>query len=154
MLRIVIQPSHRYQALIAVHKHLGVQQTMQPVKKVLYQPGQKKGIVIARVEKRYCTSQGRKKVLYQPGQKKGIVLARIEKRYLLARVEKKTGFSSALADCQHREEVNLNNVEPFKDSAKNVNNALCMDLVGPLTLSRNKTRYILTMLDSLLSDSN
>ena len=37
-MRIVIPHSHRYQALIAVHahKHLGVQQTMQPVKKVLY----------------------------------------------------------------------------------------------------------------------
>ena len=49
--------------------------------------------------------------------------------------------------CLHREEVNLKNVEPLEDPAKNVNEVLSMDLVGPLTLSTNENKYILTLLD-------
>ena len=41
IMRIVIPPSHRYQALLSVnaHKHWGVQRTMQQVKLVFYWPG-------------------------------------------------------------------------------------------------------------------
>ena len=89
MMRIVVPPSHRYQALLAVfaHGYWRVQHTMQQVKKIFYWP---QNVHVA------------------------------------------------------REKVNLKNVEPFKECAKNINDVLC---VGPLTLSTNKNKYILTVLD-------
>ena len=51
------------------------------------------------------------------------------------------------AGCLHREEINLKQVEPFKNRAKNVNDVLCMDLVGPLTISLNENKYIFMMLE-------
>ena len=47
-------------------------------------------------------------------------------------------FVTEWAGCLHREEINLKNVEPCKESAKNVNNVLCMDLVSPIAISANK----------------
>ena len=41
----------------------------------------------------------------------------------------------------------MKNVEPLEDPAKNVNDVLSMELVGPLTLSTNENKYILTLLD-------
>jgi hypothetical protein len=101
--RIVIPPSHRYQALLAVHahEHWGVQRTMQQVRLVFYWPGWRKDTSI---------------------------------------------FVTECAGCLHREEINLKNVEPFENLAKNVNDVLCMDLVGPLTLSPEKNKYILTLM--------
>ena len=56
-------------------------------------------------------------------------------------------FVTECAGCPHREQVNLKNVLPFEDCAQNVNDVLCMDLVGPLTISSNKNKYLLTMMD-------
>ena len=56
-------------------------------------------------------------------------------------------FVTECASCLHREQTNLKDVEPYKDRAKNVNDVLCVDLVGPISLSVNKNKYILTMLD-------
>ena len=56
-------------------------------------------------------------------------------------------FLTECAGCLHREQINLKDVEPYKDRAKNVNDVLCINLVGPTTLSINKNKYILTLLD-------
>ena len=56
-------------------------------------------------------------------------------------------FVTECAGCLHREQVNLKQVLPFEDHAQNVNDVLCMDLVGPLTVLSNKNKYILTMMD-------
>ena len=45
------------------------------------------------------------------------------------------------------EKINLKDVVPHEDRAKNVNDVLCIYLVGPISLSANKNKYILTMLD-------
>ena len=36
---------------------------------------------------------------------------------------------------------------PHEDRAKNVNDVLCVDLVGPISLSANKNKYILSLMD-------
>ena len=56
-------------------------------------------------------------------------------------------FVTECAGCLHREQINLKDVVPHEDQAKNVNDVLCIDLVGPISLSANKNKYILTMLD-------
>ena len=56
-------------------------------------------------------------------------------------------FVTEIAGCLHREEINLKNVKPIEDRANNVNDVLCMDLVGPLTLFSDKNKYILTLMD-------
>ena len=103
-IRIVIPPSHRYQAMLAVHvqEHWGVQRTMQQVQKVFYWPGWRKDTSI---------------------------------------------FVTECAGCLHKEQINLKDLEPHEDLAKNVNDVLCIDLVGPISMSSNKNNYILTMLD-------
>jgi len=102
--RLVVPPSHRYQAIGAVHvkEHWGVQRTTEQVKLKFYWPGWRKDTAV------YVTEC--------PG-------------------------------CLHREQVDLKNVETFENRALNVNDVLCMDLVGPLTISSNKNKYILTLLD-------
>ena len=47
----------------------------------------------------------------------------------------------------HREEVNLKQVNPFDGRTLNVNEVVCVDLVGPITISNNKNKYILSILD-------
>ena len=47
----------------------------------------------------------------------------------------------------HREQINLKDVVPHEDRAKNVNDFLCINLVGLISLSANKNKYILTTLD-------
>ena len=59
-----------------------------------------------------------KQVFYWPGWRKDTIV-----------------FVTECAGCLHREKIYLKHVEPFEDRAKNVNDVLCMDLVGPLTLS-------------------
>ena len=49
--------------------------------------------------------------------------------------------------CLHREEVNLKLVDPHDNGSFNVNKVICIDLVGPITLSNNKNKYILSILD-------
>ena len=56
-------------------------------------------------------------------------------------------FVTECAGCLHREQINLKDVVPHEDRAKNVNDVLCIDLVGPISLFANKNKYILTMLD-------
>ena len=87
-IRVVIPPSHRYQAMLAVHvrEHWGVQRTIQQVQKVFYWPGWRNDTSI---------------------------------------------FVTECAGCLHREQINLKDVEPYEDRAKNVNDVLCIDLVGP-----------------------
>ena len=46
----------------------------------------------------------------------------------------------------HREKINLKNFEPFENLAKNVNDVLHINLVGPLTLSPEKNNYILLLM--------
>jgi len=41
----------------------------------------------------------------------------------------------------------LKNVEPHENRATNVNEVLCIDLLGPISISKNKNKYILTMFD-------
>ena len=52
---------------------------------------------------------------------------------------------SDCAGCLHREKINLKNTIPHDNRALLVNQTLCMDLVGPLSLSSNKNKYILTI---------
>jgi len=103
-MRVVIPPSHRYQALLAVHvrEHWGVQRTTQQVKEHFFWPGW-----------RADTAQ----------------------------------FVTECPGCLHREQVNLKQVDPFDGRVLNVNEVLCVDLVGPITISGNKNKYILTLLD-------
>ena len=58
-------------------------------------------------------------------------------------------FVSECAGCLHRESINLKNTIPHDNRALRVNQTLCMDLVGPLPLSSNKNKYILTIFDQL-----
>ena len=51
-------------------------------------------------------------------------------------------FVTECAGCLHREQINLKDVEPYEDRAKNVNDVLCIDLVGPISLSSNKNNFI------------
>ena len=87
-MRIVIPPSHRYQALLAVHvcEHWGVQQTTQQVKERFFWPGWRADKAI---------------------------------------------FVTECPGCLHREEVNLKQVDPHVGRAINVNEVICIDLVGP-----------------------
>ena len=43
-------------------------------------------------------------------------------------------FVTECAGCLHREQINLKDVEPYEDRAKNVNDVLCIDLIGPISL--------------------
>ena len=49
-------------------------------------------------------------------------------------------FVTECAGCLHREKINLKDVIPHED-------VLCIDLVGPISLSANKNKYILTLMD-------
>ena len=75
------------------------------------------------------TTQQVKQVFYWPGWRKDVSV-----------------FVTECAGCLHREQINLKQVEPYEDRAKNVNDVLCMDLVGPLTMSPDKNKYILSMM--------
>jgi hypothetical protein len=103
-MRIVIPPSHRYQALLAVHvrEHWGVQRTTQQVKEHFFWPGW-----------RADTAQ----------------------------------FVTECPGCLHREQVNLKQVDPYDGRVINVNEVICVDLVGPITVSSNKNKYILSIMD-------
>ena len=103
-MRIVVPPSHRYQAMLAVHvrEHWGVQQTTQQVKEHFFWPGW-----------RADTAR----------------------------------FVTECPGCLHREEVNLKQVDPFDGRVINVNEVVCVDLVGPITISSNKNKYILSIMD-------
>ena len=103
-IRIVIPPSHRYQAILAVHvqEHWGVQRTLQQVQKVFYWPDWRKDTSMFVIE---C------------------------------------------AGCLHREQKTSKMWNHTRTVQKNVNDVLCIDLVGPISLSSNKNKYILTMLD-------
>ena len=103
-MRIVIQPSHRYQALLAEHvrEHWGVQRTTQQVKEHFFWPGWRADTAI---------------------------------------------FIKECPGCLHREEVNLKQVDPHDRQAINVNEVICVDLVGPITISNNKNEYILSIMD-------
>jgi len=105
LMRIIIPPSHRYQALLAVHvrEHWGVQRTTQQVKQHFFWPGWRADVVAL--------------------------------------------FVTECPGCLHREEVNLKQVNPFDGRTLNVNEVVCVDLVGPLTVSNNKNKYILSILD-------
>ena len=54
-------------------------------------------------------------------------------------------FVSDCAGCLHREIIDLKDTIQHENSALFVNQTLCMNLVGPLSLSNNKNKYILTM---------
>ena len=57
-------------------------------------------------------------------------------------------FVSECPGCLHRELIDLKDCSsPAENRATRVNQTLCMDLVGPLPLSNNKNKYILTMFD-------
>ena len=56
-------------------------------------------------------------------------------------------FVSDCAGFVHRELIDLKDTVPHDNHALNVNQTLCMDLVGPLPLSDNKNKYILTLFD-------
>ena len=56
-------------------------------------------------------------------------------------------FVYDFAGCLHREVIDLKDTVPHKNRALRVNQTLCMDLVGPLSLSNNKNKYILTIFD-------
>ena len=56
-------------------------------------------------------------------------------------------FVTECPGCLHREEVNLKQVDPYDSRSINVNEVVCIDLVGPITLSNNKNKYILSILD-------
>jgi len=56
-------------------------------------------------------------------------------------------FVTECPGCLHREEVNLKLVDPHDNGSFNVNKVICIDLVGPITLSNNKNKYILSILD-------
>ena len=56
-------------------------------------------------------------------------------------------FVTECPGCLHREEVNLKQVDPHDGQAINVNEVICVDLVGPITISNNKNKYILSILD-------
>ena len=58
-------------------------------------------------------------------------------------------FVTECAGCLHRENINLKDVVPHEDRAKNVNDVLCIDLVGPISLSANKNKYILSLMDQI-----
>ena len=47
----------------------------------------------------------------------------------------------------HRESIDLKGNVPQENRGIRVNQTLCMDLVGPLPLSNNKNKYLLTMFD-------
>ena len=47
----------------------------------------------------------------------------------------------------HRELIDLKDTVPHDGRALQVNQTLCMDLVGPLPLSKNRNKYILTLFD-------
>ncbi len=51
--------------------------------------------------------------------------------------------------CLHREHVNLKQVDPFDGRVLNVNEVLCVDLVGPITISSNKNHQLLLILKIL-----
>ena len=61
MMRIVVPPSHRYQALLAVfaHGHWRVQHTMQQVKKIFYWPGWRKDMSFFVTECACCQRKGK-----------------------------------------------------------------------------------------------
>jgi len=104
LMRIVVPPSHRYQALLAVHvhEHWGVQNTKQQVKEFFFWPGWRADVPV---------------------------------------------FVTECPGCLHREEVNLKQVDPYDGRSINVNEVVCIDLVGPITISNNKNKYILSILD-------
>ena len=57
-------------------------------------------------------------------------------------------FVSECPGCLHRELIDLKDCStPAEIRAIRVNQTLCMDLVGPLPLSNNKNKYILTLFD-------
>ena len=56
-------------------------------------------------------------------------------------------FVSECAGCLHREVINLKDNIPTDNRALRVNQTICMDLVGPLPLSKNRNKYILTIFD-------
>ena len=56
-------------------------------------------------------------------------------------------FVTECPGCLHREEVNLKQVDPFDGRVINVNEVICVDLVGPITISSNKNKYILSIMD-------
>ena len=105
-MRIVIPPSHRYQALLAVHvrEHWGVQRTTQQVKEHFFWPGW-----------RADTAQ----------------------------------FVTECPGCLHRKQVNIKQVDPYDGRVINVNEVICVDLVGPITISSNKNKYILSIMDQM-----
>ena len=51
-------------------------------------------------------------------------------------------FVSDCAGCLHRELIDLKDTVPHDSLALRVNQTLCMDLVGPLPLSKNCNKYI------------
>ena len=87
-IRIVIPPSHRYQAMLAVHvqEHWGVQRTMQQVQMVFYWPGWRNDTSV---------------------------------------------FVTECAGCLHIEQINLKDVVPHEDRAKNVNASYASTLWVP-----------------------
>ena len=57
-------------------------------------------------------------------------------------------FVSECPGCLHRELIDLKDCNtPTENRAIRVNQTLCMDLVGPLPLSNNKNKYVLTLFD-------
>ena len=56
-------------------------------------------------------------------------------------------FVTDCPGCLHREQVNLKQVDPHNNQCINVNEVICIYLVGPITLSNNKNKYILSILD-------
>ena len=60
-------------------------------------------------------------------------------------------FVSDFVGCLRREVIDLKDTIPHKNRALRVNQTLCMDLVGSLTLSNNKNKYILTIFDHFSS---
>ena len=56
-------------------------------------------------------------------------------------------FVTECPGCLHREKVNLKQVDPHNVRAINVNEVICVDLVGPITISSNKNKYILSIMD-------
>ena len=56
-------------------------------------------------------------------------------------------FVTECPGCLHREEVNLKQVDPHDGRSISVIKVVCIDLVGPITMSSNKNKYILSILD-------
>ena len=56
-------------------------------------------------------------------------------------------FVTECPGCLHREEVNLKQVDSYDGRGINVNEVICIDLVGAITMSSNKRKYIFSILD-------